>query len=102
MSFGKAFFSSCLGALTALIVFCFLIFIFFSITISSLTSEKEVKISDNSVLHLKLDARIAELQPENPFAGLPILGSEVPVIGLLQLKQSIEQAKKDTKIKGIY
>lgn len=102
MSFGKAFFSSCLGALTAMILFFILVIIVFSAMIGGMSSEQEVIVADNSVLHLKLDAEISELQPDDPFAGLPFIGSEIPKIGLLQLKQAIEKAKTDDKIKGIY
>jgi protease-4 len=102
MSFAKAFFSSCLGALTALILFCVLSVFFFSFLISGLSSDKEVIVEENSVLHLKLDAQITELQQENPFAGLPIPGGDVENVGLLQLKQVIDHAKSDSKIKGIY
>jgi protease-4 len=99
MSFAKAFFSSCLGALTALILFVILVFVFFSLLISTMSSEKEVVVDNNSVLHLKLDAQITELQQENALAAFT---GEVPTIGLLHLKQAIEHAKSDDKIKGIY
>jgi protease IV len=102
MSFAKAFFSSCLGALAAMILFFVLAVIFFSSVIAGMSSEQEVIVENNSVLHLKLDAQINELQQENPFAGLPVVGSEIPKIGLLQLKQAIDHAKGDDKIKGIY
>lgn len=102
MSFGKAFFSSCLGALVALIVFTVLSVFIFTGIVASLSSEKEVIVEDNSILHLKLDAQITELQQENPFAGLPVPGGEVGNVGVLQLKEAIEHAKDDNKIKGIY
>ena len=102
MSFAKAFFSSCLGALSALILFVVLIIIFFSIFVAGLSSEREVIVENNAVLHLKLDAQITELQRENPFAGLPVPGGDVQNVGLLQLKQAIDNAKTDDKIKGIY
>jgi protease IV len=102
MSFAKAFFSSCLGALTAMIVFVVLIFVVFSAAVSGLSSEQEVVVENNSVFHLKLDAQINELQQEDPFAGLPVVGGDVPKVGLLQLKQAIAHAKTDDKIKGIY
>lgn len=100
MSFGKAFLSSCLGALVAMIVFGFLsVFVMVSI-VSGLSSKEEVVIGENSVLHLKLDAQISEMQQDDPVAAL--VGREIPKIGLLQLKQSIAHAKDDNKIKGIY
>jgi protease-4 len=102
MSFGKAFLSSCLGALTAMIVFFFLSIVFFSALISGLSEDKKVVVADKSVLHLELDAQIHEMQQENPFAGLPLPGAEVRKVGLLQLKQAISHAKDDAKIEGIY
>jgi len=102
MSFGKAFLSSCLGALTAMIVFFFLSIIFISALVSGLSEDKKVVVSDKSVLHLELDAQITEMQQENPFAGLPIPGAEGRKVGLLQLKQAIKHAKEDANIEGIY
>jgi protease IV len=102
MSFGKAFLSSCLGALVAMIVVVFLTIFFIGGLISSASSDEQVVVADNSVLHLKLDAQISELQQEDPFAGLPIVGGNVPKIGLLQLKEAIKHAKSNDKIKGIY
>jgi protease IV len=99
MSFGRAFLSSCLGALTALVVFVVLFFIFISVIVGQMASEKEVVIENNSVLHINLDAQINELQFDDPLAGFR---NEIPKIGLLQLKQAIEHAKSDAKIEGIY
>jgi len=100
MSFGKALFSSCLGALLALIIF-FMIPIFILIGIAS-GSEKETEIKEGSILHLELDNEFTELQQENPLAGLPIPGGEDEKIGLLQLKEVIAHAKNDSKVEGIY
>ncbi len=102
MSFGKAFLSSCLGALVAMIVFSMIAVFFVIGLVSSAGSDDKVVIADNSVLHLKLDAQINELQQDDPFAGLPVLGNSVPKIGLLQLKEAIQHAKDDNSIKGIY
>ncbi|HEY0740452.1 MAG TPA: signal peptide peptidase SppA [Chryseosolibacter sp.] len=102
MSFGKAFLSSCLGALVAMIVFAVIAVFFLVGLISSAGSEKQVVVAENSVLHLKLDAQISELQADDPFEGLPIVGGNVPKIGLLQLKEAIAHAKNDSKIEGIY
>ncbi len=102
MSFGKAFLSSCLGALTALIAFIFLSIIIIGSLVSGLSEDRKVVVENNSVLHLKLDAQITELQQENPLAGLPIPGGDEQKIGLLQLKQAIANAKEDGNIEGIY
>jgi protease IV len=97
MSFGKAFLSSCLGALLALIIFTGIGLFFL---ISAMTAEEEVVVKANTVLHLRLDAQINELQADDPFAGL--VGGDIPKVGLLHLKDAIEHAKTDENIKGIY
>ena len=96
MSFIKGFFSSCLGALIALIIFTLGIFIFFV-----MGSSNPVIINTNSVLHLKLDKPISELEVEDE---LPDLFPDISDtrIGLLQLKNVISQAAIDSKIEGIY
>jgi len=99
MNFWKSFFSSCLGAFVALVVFT-LLFVFLLVGLAFSTGEKEIAVADNSVLHLKLDGVWNEMQEENPFEGLPVPG-EVSSIGMLQLKQAIAQAKDDGKIRGI-
>ncbi|MDZ7648026.1 MAG: S49 family peptidase [Cytophagales bacterium] len=48
-----------------------------------------------------MDGPITENDVEDPFEGLPIPGA-ISSIGLLPLKKSIEQAKQDPNIKGIY
>jgi protease IV len=90
-----------LAALLALFVFSFLIFLLFMGVVAALSSDQKEAIKENSVLHLKLDGRIQELQEEDPLSGLPLPGREAERIGLLQLKQSIAHAKSDAKIKGI-
>ena len=102
MSFGKTFLTSCLGSLTAIILFIGLSILLIGGLVSGLSDEKKVVVGKNSVLHLNLDAQITELQQENPLAGLPIPGADVQKVGLLQLKQSIANAKDDDNIKGIY
>lgn len=98
MSFFKSFFA----ALLALVVFTLIsVFLIIGI-IASLSAEKEVVVEENSVLHLKLDAQITELQSDNPLAGVPLVGADAENVGLVQLKEAIEHAKGDAKIKGIY
>jgi protease-4 len=96
MGFLKSFFSSCLGALVALVLFTVLLFGF----IAWVTAERPTILNDNSVLVLKLNAPVTELEVEDPVADL--LPNSQANIGLIQLKQAIENAKTDSKIKGIY
>jgi protease-4 len=102
MNFFKAFLASCLGSLIALVVFCFISVFLFIGVISNLSNADALStVQDNSVLHLKLDVPITEAEIEDPLEGLPIPGA-VASIGLLPLKRTLEHAKNDPKIKGIY
>src|SRR5690606_23802991 len=101
MSFGKAFLSSCLGALTAMVVFFVLTFLFFSALVAGLSEDKQVVVKENSVLHLELDAQVTELEVDDPLAGLPFPGQQKR-IGLVQLKQAIDDARQNDNIKGVY
>src|SRR6478752_3010915 len=96
MNFFKTFLASCLGTLITLLV---LIVLMIGVLVG-LGSEEEIVVKDNSVLLLNLDAQITEQQIEDPFEGL--FDNQPPTIGLLQLKQSISDAKTDPKIKGIF
>ena len=102
MTFGRAFFASCLGALAAMAVFVFFSIFVIGSMIAGLSEEKQVALKENSVLHLELDAQINEMQQENPLAGLPLPGGDVRKIGLMQLKQAIDHARDDDKIRGIF
>lgn len=100
MSFFKSFFASLLALVAFSLIGFFLLLGVMAAVISS--SKEEVIVKSNSVLHLKLDAQINEMEEENPFAGIPFGGSEIPQIGLMQLKEAIRHARTDDKIKGIY
>jgi protease-4 len=104
MNFFKTFLASCLGSLVALIALFFIMIMVSAGIVAGLVggADEQVIVSDNSVLQLNLDAQITEQQVENPFAGVPVLGGEAPNIGLLQLKQTLKNAKTDPKIKGIF
>lgn len=98
MGFWKSFFATIL----ALLVFSVLSFFLLIGLIGALSADQEVVVAENSVLRLNLDAEIREQHAENPFEGLPILGTEVASVGLIELKEAIRHAKDDPKIKGIY
>ena len=103
MNFFKTFLASCLGSLIALGVLIVLVIIFFAAAISNFSNDSaQTVITDNSVLHLKLNGRITEMEVEDLFEGLPIPGADDQSIGLLQLKKVLEHAKTDPLIRGIY
>lgn len=98
MNFFKSFFA----ALLALVIFTILAIVVLVGWLGSLAVQEQVVVKENSVLYLKLDAQITELETEDPFEGLPVPGASAGTIGLLQLKQVIDHAKNDNNIKGIY
>jgi protease IV len=97
MNFLKMFFSSCLGAFVAMVAFAILgIFI-----LAGLGSEVSVDVKPNSVLSLKLNYPISELELDDPLADI-LPGAAEKNLGLMQLKSAITKAKADENIKGIY
>ncbi|MDH4057629.1 MAG: signal peptide peptidase SppA [Cyclobacteriaceae bacterium] len=98
MNFLKTFFASFL----AMVVFSGLSLVLVIMIFGMLAADEKVIVGNKSVLHLKLDALITEQEVEDPFAGLPIFGNEIPKIGLLKLKETIRYAKGDPKIEGIF
>ncbi len=97
MSFLKSFFASCLGTIVGLASLVAVGFILVAV----LSNEGTVPIADDSVLHLKLEAPISELEVEDPFADI-FPGAGQQSYGIIQIKEAIRYAKTDPKIKGIY
>ncbi|HEX8061511.1 MAG TPA: signal peptide peptidase SppA [Cyclobacteriaceae bacterium] len=92
----KNFLTSCLGTVVGIIVVFFLFIFWIAMVIKN---DKVVEVADNSVLHIKLDKQIQELELEDPVTEL--LG-ENESIGLVELRDAIRHAKDDPKIQGIY
>jgi protease-4 len=71
--------------------------------ISSVSEDKKVEVSNNSVLYLNLDQRISERTPIKRFGNLPFIGSmEDKTIGFNDIIKSLKKAKTDDHIKCIY
>ena len=97
------FFLNVLSTIVGLILFMFIGFFILVGLIGVLSSEPEVRIKDQSVLHLNLNRIIQEQTVENPFAELGLLGSSVnSPLGLIDLKKALKNAAADPKIDGIY
>ncbi len=64
-------------------------------------SKAAPKVEDHSVLFLKLNHRITELEVD-PGIGELIPGSEETTIGLAQLRNVMRRAKDDDQIEGVY
>jgi protease-4 len=104
--FFGAFFGSCLGIFITGIAITLIIIYSISSTIKNsidFESKKVTIVKKNSILKVDLDGEIQDRGVENPFGELD-LGPFMPkaVIGLNDIIASIEKAKTDDKIKGIY
>lgn len=88
---------------TGLFLFCFFWILLFVIIAAAAGGEKKAKIEANSILKLDLNYAIPEQTTDDPFAGLSI-GNMKPkkAIGLTEIRESINKAKNDENIKGIY
>ena len=98
--FFKFMFASMVGfILTSIILF----FLFFSFVMAmvSLTKTEEVVVNNKSVLQLKLDYEIPERTPNTPFNITPF-GDLRTISGLNDILKSINNAKNDSRILGIY
>src|SRR5687768_4882976 len=93
----KNFFAAFFGTLVAL-VFLFIVFII--IIFAAIPKEKPVLVKSNSVLMLSLNTEIPERTPKNPFGDFDL--SAAKQTGLKEIMESIEKAKTDDKIQGIY
>lgn len=96
--FFKFMFASTLGLILGIIIL-------FAILLgigASLGSKGEVKVADNSVLHVKLDEEVKERGINNPFDIDPSTFKPKGGQGLNDILASIENAAADEKIKGIY
>lgn len=91
-----------LGVFLSTIIFFFIAIAIVGALISTASSEKNIEISDNSILRINLDYAIKERTEKNPFnnVNIPSFSSE-KTIGLDEILRRIEAAKKDDRIKGI-
>lgn len=71
--------------------------------IASSTDSKEPSISENTILHIKLENRIQDRPSNNPFESFDFgsFESKTPM-GLKNIIDNISKAKVDERIKGIY
>ncbi len=98
--FFRFLFASCLGTFLALILL-FFIGIWTITGFASKASEKEkVTIKPNSVLELKFENPVPEKTNNLPLD--PFNFDQKSVIGLTDMVKTIQQAKEDPDIKGIY
>ena len=96
-------FASMLGFALTLFLFSLIVGGIIGALVSSETDKKEAKIAENSVLLLKLDKVIKDRTSDNPFENFDFGSFEDnSPLSLRDITNSIEKAKTDDRIKGIY
>lgn len=105
MTFGRTFWAAALAWIAVWsVLFLFVILIIVGAAAGS--SKKGAAVRDNSILHLSLNSPITETAEPSGFEF--DLGDFLPVdastrkIGLFQLVETLEKAKGDDRIRGIY
>ncbi len=98
------FFKYVLATIVGLLAFSVISFIFWIGVVSVLSSagDSKTEIKENSVLKLNLDSPIRERGTDSPFGSFGPFSSDGNVIGLIDLKEALANAKADPNIKGIY
>lgn len=101
--FFKFMFASMLGmALTIILGFLLIIGIVGGI-VASAGNKPITYVSDNSVLHIELKEEIKDRSSNNPFDNFDFNSFQTKeILGMNDIKESLEKAKTDNKIKGIF
>ncbi len=100
-SFLKYTLATIVGVIISSIILFFIFFGMVGAIVSS--SEKQVVVKPNSILHIKLDRAIPERSSDNPFENFDFESLRpMVVLGLSDMVKNIRDAKDDDNIKGIY
>ena len=96
--FFKFTFASVLGVVLAGIIFTIIGIV--SLVGMVASSDTETKIQENSILYLNLEGLLSERVEENPI--MDLMGEKFASYGLDDILSSIQKAKDNENIKGIY
>ena len=100
----KNFLKYTLATITGIIIASILFFIVLISALSALiaSADKQVTVSENSILVLKAGNVIPDRGNQDPLSGLDLINMTItPTPGLNEILHSIKKASNDSKIKGI-
>ncbi len=101
-NFWKYTLATVVGSLITFLVMILIILGVFSAVLTGFEKE-EVVINDNSVVKMTLSNTIPDKTSDNPFENIDFMTFESnKVLGLNDILKTIEKAKKDERVKGIY
>jgi len=101
----KTFFKFLLASILGFFIASFLCFIIFFGIIGAMmsSSDKLVEVKENSILYINMNKEIVDRASNNPFNGLSLASLQPKTaLGLNDILKAIENAKVDSKIKGIF
>ncbi|WP_297101530.1 signal peptide peptidase SppA [uncultured Draconibacterium sp.] len=100
--FFKYVLATIVGFLAISLIGIFLMFIVFGAIIAS--TDKEITVTDQSMLVIDLSKSIVDRAPNDPFEDLELPGifSSIKTIGLDEISESLKKAANDDRIKGVY
>lgn len=99
----KDFLKYTLATILGIVVSFIMFFFFLLIIISASSQEKPVDVQPNTILYIDLRETIVERAENNPFDFFPTNGfSSMKQLGLNDILNNIDKAKKDENIAGIY
>ena len=98
----KDFFKFTLATITGIIVSCVVLFFVSILILFSMlsSSESETQVRKNSVMMLDMRGMLSERSQDNPFD--MFLSEDETIYGLDDILSSIQKAKENENIKGIY
>jgi protease IV len=96
-------FASMAGVILAGILLFFMLLIYITAKVNSLSDETSVSVKEKSVLEITLDHPVKERSKDNPLEKIDIPGiNKESYIGLNDVLKSIRNAATDEKISGIF
>jgi protease-4 len=102
-AFFKYVFATVVGFMLSIVLLLIFFMIIIAAMVSSISEDKKVEVTNNSVLYLNLDQSITERTPIRRFANLPIIGSMGDKgIGFNDIIKALKRAKTDDHVKCIY
>ncbi len=101
--FFKYFLASVLGFVVGMILLFFIFLGIVSVLVSSLQSDTEVSVRNNSVVEIRLQYPVKERSSKNPFESFDYDALEShQELGLHDILRNIDKARRDDRIKGIF
>jgi protease-4 len=96
-------FASMFGFIIAGLVLIFIVAGIIGAAVSSVGGDNEANVKDKSILQISFNEEIHDRSNDNPFAGIKNGSFETEKkLGLYHILNAIENAKTDSKIKGIF